>query len=313
MSYDRNGAGTAAPGLRARDHQRGARATARLAALAILAAGIPASAAAKGPMHIAAVEVTTKKPIDSATLIDGLKHDVMAEAAWYEKTGTPVTMRIRIDNMKFRSAGKEVIGAIPVVGLFAGENVNLLRGAVELVEPGSGRVLKKFKLEADDKAGFDVGGFAADTASGLLSFIPGVGMLAGEAATLAMGVGRSAGGKRDVLEAKMSANFAGYAILETFGRKATRAARARKKAAQSAAPAAAPAVIASEAAPSTAVAEKALQSVAAPSAAQPATAAPAAIAPTLSSEPPAAGIEPNGTEPAPAPPAAPVPLGSLTE
>ena len=184
-----------------------------LAPIALLAA---TSAHARKPeaVHIAATEVTLDAKLvqRNPALAAALRDASTEEAHYYDGALRPAVLRMRIEKVGFKSAGKALAGALPLVGLFAGSNRNVLRGHVELVDQASGRVLHRYRVECDDSTQMS----AADGALSLgrvgLSFLPFGGLF-----DAAIGVADGAANKHDAAERMLTRGFVMLSYKQVYG------------------------------------------------------------------------------------------------
>lgn len=192
----------------------------------------PAAAAKPQPLRVAATEVSFKdaKVQRALPLSDALRTASDAEAAFYDPALPAAVMRIRIDKLGFKSAGKAVAGALPLVGLFAGPNRNVLKGEVQLLDQASGRLIAKYRIECDDDTDFS--GTDAALAMGKM----GLGFLPfGFLLESAVEVGEGAATKRDAAERMLTRGFVMLSYRKLYGDKLYKSFSARRKAAFAAA------------------------------------------------------------------------------
>jgi hypothetical protein len=183
--------------------------------LAVLA---PSQAAAKkGPVHVSSVDVTLKKEMKRGEeLSAAVKKALEEEVAYFEPLGKPVAMKVDIQKLSFKSDGKAIVSAIPIVGMFSGPNENAIKAKIQLVDPDSGKVVKKFSLFVNDQTMKQDVEMAKDLGLTALSFIPFAGLIA----ETAIGVAESASYKKEKAEGTLVKGFARMAYRQVYGGKA---------------------------------------------------------------------------------------------
>ena len=188
-----------------------------------------AAYAKKATYYVDSVEVGFKKKKlkYGDELIPSIEKALSEDLQHFEKQGTPVLMRIKLDKINLKSADKAMLMAIPLVGAFAGSNENRLRGKVELVDRSTNKVVKKFTADVDSSTPASV---AADIGKevGLmaLSFIPMAGMIA----ETALDAAETATINKDRAKERLAVNFTDFAMQRTYGNKAWKGAVKKKKA-----------------------------------------------------------------------------------
>ncbi len=200
-----------------------------LVAASIAVSPAPAPATERAPsFSVVATEVTTKdeRPGEQTAIADALRAASDEEARYYDPARAPAVMRIRIDKVCYKSAGKAVANSLPFVGLVAGSNRNALRGEVELVDRVSGKSIEKFKIEADDDTFFSAGDTALSLGKAGLSFLP-FGMLISSAVDVAHG----AANDRAASQKMLTRGFVMLSYRKAFGDKAYKSYAAQRKAA----------------------------------------------------------------------------------
>lgn len=202
--------------------------SARLTLPLALAASAPALAAKPQPVHITATEVVFKnaKQAQGPAISDALRTASTQEAAYYDAALKPVTMRIAIDKVGFKSGGKALAANLPLVGMFAGANRNLLKGQVEIVDQASGKVLNKYKIQCDDDTSMSAADGALTLASTGLSFLPFGGLI-----SAAMDVAQGAANNRDAAEQMLTRGFVMLSYKQVYGEKLYRSFAHQRKAA----------------------------------------------------------------------------------
>ncbi|MEH3101713.1 hypothetical protein [Sphingomonas adhaesiva] len=194
--------------------------------LSLLALAAPVAAApSPAPYHIATtVVVVASKIADGSRIKDRLTVASQREAGYYDPRLTAATLRIVVDKVKTKSAGKAIAAGLPLVGLFAGANENKLAGRIEIVEPASGRILAKHKITSDDATQFSAADGMLSLADIGTSFLPFGGLI-----SLAADVGRSAA-KRDDVEDKLVNGFVMLSYKKLYGANLYKSFAVRRKA-----------------------------------------------------------------------------------
>lgn len=220
--------------------------------LTVLALATPAAAASKPAAYrIAATEVVIGDRIEEAAwLKDHLASASTQEARYYDPALAPATLRITVEKVKTKSAGKAIASSLPLVGLFAGSNENKLAGRIEIVKPASGKVLARHKIISDDGTEFSAADGMLTVAQIGASFLPFGGLLSAAAEA-----GRS-GAKRSEAQEKLVNGFVMLSYKKLYGNDLYKSFAARRKAdltppaaAPTAPPVAAPATVAAAVAP----------------------------------------------------------------
>jgi len=180
------------------------------------------------PVHVAATEVSFKdaKVQRALPMADALRAASTMEAAYYGPALPAAVMRIRIDKVGFKSAGKAVAGMLPLIGMFSGPNRNVMKGEVQLLDQSTGRLIAKYKIECDDDT--DVSGSDAALAMGKmgLGFLP-FGFLLESAVEM----GEGAASKRDATERMLARGFVMLSYRKAYGDKLYKSFSTQRKAA----------------------------------------------------------------------------------
>ena len=174
----------------------------------VAVAGAPRGvASANVPSHVAAVEVVQHDASAPPAFADGLRDDVLAEAALYGDAGLPITLRIDLDKVHLKNAA---------MAMLIGDDY-LTKGRVAVVDPATGQPLGTFEIRVNAQRHGHLGASIAMTVVEVLD-------PTGYVAVGAMAAGAaSAGINRSGAEATMSANFAFETLRQTFGDSRARA------------------------------------------------------------------------------------------
>lgn len=194
--------------------------------LTLVALATPAAAATKPAAYrIAATEVVVDDKVQGAVWFkDHLATASTQEARYYDPALAPATLRITVEKVKTKSAGKAIASSLPLVGLFAGTNENKLAGRIEIVEPASGKVLAKHKTSSDDSTEFS----AAD---GMLTFAQiGASFLPFGALISAAAEAGRPGAKRSDAQEKLVNGFVMLSYKKLYGNELYKSFAARRKA-----------------------------------------------------------------------------------
>ena len=265
-----------------------------VAVLLVLGAATPVLAK-NAPMHVTGAEVTLKKKKmkHGPEMVEALRKAVEEEAAYYDASATPVLMRVQIEKLAFYSEAKEALMMVPLIGGFAGTNENRMKAKVQLVEPASGKVLKKFTVDCNDSTLISAEKEALGIGLDILSvFVPGASL----AADLAVGVGEAAFEKKRTNQQVLTDGFTMLAYRKIYDGKTYKMAQKRKKEAVKAAAAKAkeaPVATAAQAAP-VETAAPAVSGGAAPAATEATTPVAEGAAPAMAA--PETGVPASGAE-----------------
>lgn len=209
-------------------------ATGLLLGAALLGAVAQPAAARPVASRVAATEVVVRaKTGDRDWLSRRLIAASADEARYYDAALPPATLRVVIDKLSTKRAGKAIAASLPIVAMFAGPNENRLKGRIEIVDAATGRVLRKEKIDCSDQTQFSAADGMLAYADLGLSFLPFGGLL-----SIAGEVGRSAANARLPAQEKLVRGFVMLSYKKLYGARAYRSFAARRKADQAAAKAA---------------------------------------------------------------------------
>ena len=201
---------------------------AALVAVTVLLAGC-----AQGRLHaresfaVVDVQVSASQPVEWTPITEEIKRDVMAQAKWMNGAGRPIVMHITLDHVSFRSSGKALAGLLPFGPLVAGENVNELRGRVEIQQPSTGSSVGAFDTRVSYKTS---GQRAVEIGGTLLSILPGPIGLVGGFAHIGSEAAASDAQQNELIARTMAADFAEAVIQGTFSDEAITSGQARRSA-----------------------------------------------------------------------------------
>jgi hypothetical protein len=194
----------------------------------VLAAAQPALAAKPLAVTVTATEVTIRNAKEKRRdeIAAALRTASTEEAHYYDQALRPATLRIQVEKVGFKSAGKAALGMVPLVGMFAGANRNVMKGRVSLVDAVSGKPIAQWKIECDDDTDFSGSDAALALGKVGLSFLP-----FGSLIESAIDVAEGASSKRDRAEQMLTRGFVMLSYKKAYGDKLYKSFSRQRKAA----------------------------------------------------------------------------------